>query len=118
MASWEKYDQLCPWLEGTKTQWGSNGVVLGKNPYRTAFFEAFPPDASFLRGEGKTITEAEQDAFAQYQKVTACNRNGGHLLSRNRGKVTYKNGAGFCKQTIPPIQIAGTRDERDNALLP
>lgn len=59
--------------------------------YVTAFFEAFPSNPkTFIRGEGKTIEEAETKAWNQYQKYIACNE---HEFER-RG---YTNGAGFCK---------------------
>lgn len=64
---------------------------LPKGYYRTAFFEAFPrnPD-TFLRGEGKTIQEAEEKAWKQFEKLRACP---GHEFEA-RG---YENGGGFCK---------------------
>lgn len=74
------------------------GIETEKPPpahYTTAFFEAFPDmpgiDGSiFLRGEGKTVAEAEQQAWEKYQKHLACP---GHEFER-RG---YTNGGGFCK---------------------
>lgn len=74
-------------------QCGDGGIVfLTKGgSYRTAFFEAFPrnPD-TFIRGEGKTVAEAEEECWAKWQKITACP---GHEWER-RG---YKNGGCFCK---------------------
>jgi len=59
--------------------------------YTTAFFEAFPNNpATFLRGEGKTIEEAEEQAWQKFQRYLAC---AGHEFEK-RG---YTNGAGFCK---------------------
>jgi hypothetical protein len=108
------------WPEDCFVQCGGNGIVLpsgtmnkafsgdkkavaevivtafakDKKPqggYRTAFFEAFPrnPD-TFIRGEGKTVEEAEQSAWSQYQKIIQCKN---HEFEA-RG---YENGAGFCK---------------------
>ena len=57
--------------------------------YTTAFFEAFPVD-TFIRGEGKTIEEAEQSCWNKYQRISSCK---GHEFEK-RG---YTNGAGFCK---------------------
>ena len=84
-----------PWPEDTVVQWGVGGLVFrdedkGGN-YVTAFFEAFPKDPdTFIRGEGATVAEAEENAFAQFEKYLACP---GHEFER-RG---YINGAGFCK---------------------
>lgn len=102
------------WAEDCFVQCGGDGIVFSQggfqeimfsdNPieslakesakpttYRTAFFEAFPrnPD-TFIRGEGKTIEEAEEKAWNKLQKYLACT---GHEFEK-RG---YTNGAGFCK---------------------
>lgn len=81
------------WPDDTYVQWGASGIVVGKNPYRTAFFEAFPASrddaGGFIRGEGKTIVEAENDALAKYQKQVACD----HLWGRER----YTNGGQLCR---------------------
>ena len=67
-------------------------VLAGrKKHYRTAFFEAFPRNPNtFIRGEGKTIAEAESQAWEEYQRVAACP---GHEFEA-RG---YENGGGLCK---------------------
>lgn len=72
------------------------GAMLGSKEdpdgsYRTAFFEAFPrePD-TFIRGEGRTVEDAEDSAWAQFQKYASCRR---HEFER-RG---YHNGAGLCR---------------------
>lgn len=86
------YDPKHQWGETCFLQWGGDGLVIGKDATRrTAFFEAFPenPD-TFIRGEGKTVEEAEHDAWADWQRILSCK---GHELE-TRG---YKNGAGFCK---------------------
>jgi hypothetical protein len=67
-------------------------VLLGKvESYRTAFFEAFPrsPD-TFIRGEGKTIEEAEEQCWLSYQKKLTCP---GHEYDRR----DRKDGYCFCK---------------------
>lgn len=79
------------WPEDCYVQWGGAGVVLGKDPYRTAFFEAFPKEGGFIRGEGETIRAAEQDALAQYHKKTSCPE---HAWSRRN----YLNGGAFCRR--------------------
>jgi hypothetical protein len=49
------------------------GVKTSKKHYRTAFFEACPKDPKcFIRGEGKTVEEAEESAFTKYQKILVC----------------------------------------------
>lgn len=55
-------------------QCNDSGIVISKKePYETAFFEAFPrnPD-TFIRGEGSTIEEAETAAWNKYQKTLVC----------------------------------------------
>lgn len=101
-----KYDWDC------SCQGGSSGLVLpsgslekvfSNNPiaglvdgmaseesYTTAFFEAFPKKPScFLRGEGKTIEEAEESCWQKYQKLLNCNHE---MERRNR-----TDGYGYCK---------------------
>lgn len=83
---------LSSWPDDCMVQWGGQGVVLSQKPggnYRTAFFEAFPKKGGFIRGEGKTIEEAEADAFGQYRKISACD----HAWSRK----SYTNGGGICR---------------------
>lgn len=83
--------------------------------YRTAFFEAFPrnPD-TFLRGEGATIEEAEDEAWAQFQKARSCITH-----EFERGK--YRTGAGICRlcgmfsstafaTTLEPCVVCGRDD--------
>ncbi|MGY0793145.1 hypothetical protein ACW7BJ_27580 [Azospirillum argentinense] len=76
---------LCSWPDDCLVQWGGKGVVLSESgSYGTAFFEAFPNDGSggFLRGEGKTVEEAEADCFSQWQRQHACHTTGGHRWTR------------------------------------
>jgi len=99
------YTPQHPWDSDTYVQWGGNGMVVkslkktleygdlseGNILYRTAFFEAFPRDPkTFIRGQGKTVQEAEQDAYNKLLKYKACS---GHEFEK-RG---YENGLGFCK---------------------
>lgn len=56
---------------GVAIQANTDGIVIGKNPYSTAFFEAFPLD-TFIRGEGDTVEEAETNAWNKYQKQLHC----------------------------------------------
>lgn len=82
------------WPGDTYVQWGGNGIVLGKEPYWTAFFEAFPDKkittaGGFIRGEGKTIEEAEDAAWAIFQRENSCR----HLWGREK----YTNSGQLCR---------------------
>lgn len=92
------------WPEDCFCQCGSNGTVFTPTGYyETAFFEAFPNNPkTFIRGEGKTIELAEQQAWETYQKYFQCD----HPSFEARD---YTNGAGFCTKcglwfpdVIPP----------------
>lgn len=88
----DPYMVVCAWPDDCMVQWGSHGAVLCKNKpsYTTAFFEAFPRDPdTFIREEGSTIAEAEEDAFKQFTRFAGCE----HLEYEKR---RYKNGCGFC----------------------
>lgn len=93
------------------------GITNPAGSYRTAFFEAFPrnPD-TFIRGEGPTIVEAEEDAWRQYMRVVACTS---HEFER-RG---YRSGAGICtkcglfesyafEKTLDPCVVCGREDNK------
>lgn len=87
-----RYEVRQPWPEGTRLSGGASGIVLrrgGGQPYRTAFFESYPA-GTFIRGEGATISEAEDAAWSQYERHLSCP---GHEYE-TRG---YNNGAGFCR---------------------
>jgi hypothetical protein len=85
-----------PWPADMFLQGGTRGVVFRGDgePYRTAFVEAFPP-GTFLRGEGRTVAEAEDACWAQYQRIAQCPAHPEHGPFEARG---YTNGAGFCTQ--------------------
>ena len=83
-----EYAPTCAWPDDCTVQWG-HGIIPA-----VPFFEAFPP-GTFIRGEGATIAEAEQSAYAQYQRDIACD----HVWGRHReGRGTYTNGAGWCRK--------------------
>lgn len=83
-----EYAPTCAWPDDCTVQWG-NGIIPA-----TPFFEAFPT-GTFIRGEGASIAEAEQQAFDRYQRDLACD----HLWGRNRpGHSAYTNGAGWCRK--------------------
>lgn len=110
----DPYECLKNWPEDCGVQCGGHGIVLPANSiekvftsdkpltelataatkkesYTTAFFEAFPKEPScFIRGEGKTIEEAEEKAFNKFQKILECP---GHEFEP-RGR---KDGYGYCK---------------------
>ncbi len=113
------YECRHEWPPRTGLQCGDNGIVLEKGEMeqaildpekaveviaevvgikrtarRTAYFEAFPRQPStFIRGEGATIEEAEDDCWAQYQRYLNCPGRDGHEFEAR----SYKNGLGFCK---------------------
>lgn len=91
-SSGPDYDCQKPWPEGCGVQCGDKGIVFSKKGnYTTAFFEAFPDEPlTFIRGQGETVEDAENNAWEQFQRVLSCP---GHEFER-RG---YTNGAGFCK---------------------
>ncbi len=91
-----------PWPEDCLIQGGSRGVVFREgSPYRTAFVEAFP--GTFLRGEGATITEAEDACWAKYERLAACPHDQGF------DRRHYVNGSGFCRRcgTWFPDRVTG-----------
>jgi len=58
--------------------------------YTTAFLEAFPiSPKTFIRGEGKTLEDAEDSAWEQFQRIINCK---GHAFDR-RGRT---DSGGFC----------------------
>jgi hypothetical protein len=101
------------WPGDTVVQWGSNGVVLGEKSYNTAFFEAFPDEAlssgGFIRGEGKTIVEAENQAFERFKKETACNHLWGREHYTNSGQLCRHCRAFRCKEIKPIVKLGSWR---------
>lgn len=101
-----------PWPEGTFLQGGERGLVLAATgSYRTAFVEASPPPGAgpgtFLRGEGETLTAAEDACWARYEVIVACPAHPSHGPFERRH---YRNGAGFCERcgswfsgVLPPL---------------
>ena len=65
----------------------NTGIVFNSKGdcYETAFFEVYPkkdPD-TFIRGQGKTINEAEEEAWKQYEKIINCHK---HEFERRRDR--------------------------------
>lgn len=83
------YECKHPWT--FFVQCGGSGIVFGKEKsYTTAFFEAFPKEPScFLRGEGATVEEAEQQCWDKYQKLISCE----HEMERRH----RTDGYAYCK---------------------
>lgn len=76
---------------GVFVQGGESGLVVvtnGQN-YYTAFVEC-ATDTTFIRGEGATLAEADEECWAKLQAFQGCP---GHEFEP-RG---YRNGAGTCK---------------------
>ncbi len=99
------------WPGDTLVQWGGSGIVLGKNPYSTAFFEAFPDKkissaGGFIRGEGATIEDAEADAFAKFTKQDECDHLWGREHYRNSGQLCRHCRAFRCDQ-LKEVVILG-----------
>lgn len=80
------------WPEDCYVQWGGQGIVLGGDEgiRGTAFFEAMPKEGGFIRGEGATIREAEEDAHRAYVTQSQCS----HLW----GRGNYTNGGCICRR--------------------
>ncbi len=106
----DPYKLTCDWPDDCHVQWGGRGIVIGREG-TTAFFEAFPGSGSgaggFLRGEGKTIEEAELAAFDRFYKETHCDHHW--------GREDYTNGGMLCRfcrafktGLVPPLVTLGT----------
>lgn len=89
MSIGKDYD--CKYEWGCFCQAGRHGIVFSSNGnYKTAFFEAFPKSSKcFLRGEGKTVEEAEEECWQKYQKVISCD----HEMERRH----RTDGYAYCK---------------------
>ncbi|MEP3596598.1 hypothetical protein, partial [Parvibaculum sp.] len=97
------------WPEDCTVQWGGRGVVIGKEKsYGTAFFEAFPADGGFIRGEGETITLAEADAFAKYERKMACDHRWARKGYTNGGCICRRCGA-FETRMHPILKLGSWR---------
>lgn len=109
------FEQQHPWHD-CFVQGGKSGVVVVRNPkpgepvsYWTAFVEAFPRDPkTFIRGEGATVPEAEDAAWAKYQKILHCPAPSGDHEYETRG---MRNGVGFCRHCNMSSGAAFTLEE-------
>jgi hypothetical protein len=97
----EEYALRHEWPPDCFVQGGRMGVVISRKPegnYLTAYFEAFP--GTFIRGEGESLELAEDQAWAKYERYTACPEHDYKPYPRGQGdnpKARYENGAGFCQ---------------------
>lgn len=113
--SWKdkEYSPRHDWPGDTLVQWGSSGIVLAPNSYMTAFFEAFPDEGTaaggFIRGEGKTIAEAENDAFSRFTKETSCNHLWGREYYTNGGQLCRHCRAFRCHEVKPLVKLGEWR---------
>lgn len=81
----ELYEYKQNWPKGFIYQCGNEGIVLnGNNSYITAFFEALTKDYNFLvvRGEGKSIEDAENEAWKQYLQKQKILEEAGSISSK------------------------------------
>lgn len=87
-----RYELVHPWPADIDVQGGRRGVVItGVMSYRTAFVEAFPTNPrTVIRGEGATLEEAEDAAWARFVRVTTPDHE--HTFEQ----AGYRNGAGVC----------------------
>ncbi len=70
------YETKLNWNKDLKMQCGEKGIVASlkrNNSYTTAFFEVFPKSPKIvIRGEGKTLEDAEMDAWNKFEKISNC----------------------------------------------
>lgn len=92
LSQTKSYECKHPWPKRCHIQCGDRGVVLSSSgSYRTAFFEAFPSSPkTFIRGEGQTLEDAENAAWAKYKRIKECP---GHEFERRE----RTDGFGFCR---------------------
>lgn len=73
------YETKLNWNKDLTMQCGEKGIVasLSRNQsYITAFFEVFlKSPKTLIRGEGKTIEEAENNAWSKFEKISNCSHN-------------------------------------------
>lgn len=95
------------WPDNVRIQHGEKGIVFSKNGnYSTSFFEAFPPTSvtdSYVRGEGSSVKEAENNAFEKYLKMINCEQH--DYVRKGKGE------SGICKlcsstkdEVFPPVE--------------
>lgn len=114
LSSESQYPTIYDWRDPVTgkiplLQGGDSGIVLGKESYTTAFFEAFPTIGglgTFIRGEGASLLKAENAAWEKYQRQSSCPE---HKFSRTVHGRYRTNGSAQCtecgffsSQALPP----------------
>jgi len=95
---------LAEWPDDTQVQWGDGGLVISRGGnYTTAFFEAFPAEGGFFRGEGATISEAEAACLSKVRRFLACTHRWGRQGYTNGGAKCHRCGA-FSSNIFAPIR--------------
>jgi hypothetical protein len=92
------YETKLNWDKDLTMQCGEKGIVasLSQNKsYITAFFEVFPKSPKIvIRGEGKTLEEAELEAWNKFEKISNC------IHSYVKSKNTRDAFCEKCKITV------------------
>lgn len=101
----EPYQCCKEWPDDCFVQCGGRGIVgTSTGVYETAFFEAFPKEPStFIRGEGKTISNAEEDAWNHYQRILACPKHEYQRHGANSEHGTCIHCQLFSSHVFPPV---------------
>lgn len=98
MSSSNEYVAKYNWGK-TFIQGGDSGIVLGKaSSYNTAFIEVFPTigeHSTFIRGEGKTVREAEENAMLKVKRTESCSQ---HIFTRKVNGTHRTDGCGVCTE--------------------
>jgi hypothetical protein len=102
------------WPDDCYVQWGKGIVLGGKDGVRgTAFFEAFPKNGGFIRGEGNTICDAENSAFQKFEKSSGCQHHWSRRDYTNGGCICVR--CGVFQVVMKPITKLGSwRDPIDS----
>lgn len=114
----EPYQCSKAWPADCFVQCGDHGIVgTSKGVYQTAFFEAFPKQPStFIRGEGKAVSEAEENAWLHYQRILACpdHEYKRHGANSEHGTCVHCNL--FSSHVFPPVYACKHCGENEVAL--
>ena len=102
----DNYECKKSWDWDCEVQAGERGIVFnrnGKGSYITSFFEAFPNSPyTFVRGEGETIEEAEEQAWDKLQKIIQCPKH--EFKAYGKNNVEYCKKCGMYKAICPPME--------------
>lgn len=112
----EPYDCVFEWPDNCFVQCGERGIVGSKlgNVYETAFFEAFPKEPStFIRGEGKNIQEAEEQAWNQYNKHLVCNHHEYKRHGQDSEHGICIHCGLFTSHVFPPVHFCSICNKKE-----